>query len=144
MIRDEHFRKLENMYNRLQMSADLKTTLQIEKGTAEVRMPIQENQKHAANALHGMYYFKVLDDSTFFAANSMVEDVFVLTSQFNLHFLRPVVDGFIIAKGTVVHFGKTQIIADGSVFTDNGVLIARGTGTFLRSRINLNAEIGYE
>ena len=37
---------------------------------------------HAAGAVHGSYYFKVLDDACYFAANSLVSDVFVLTVSF--------------------------------------------------------------
>ena len=35
---------------------------------------------HAAGAGHGTIYFKMLDDAAFYAANSMVEEQFVLTT----------------------------------------------------------------
>jgi acyl-coenzyme A thioesterase PaaI-like protein len=35
---------------------------------------------HSIHAVHGSVYFKALDDAAFFAVNSLVEDVFVLTA----------------------------------------------------------------
>ncbi len=45
-------------------------------------------------------YFKALDDAAFFAANSVVEDVFVLTTNFNIQLLRTVTEGTLIATGS--------------------------------------------
>ena len=45
---------------------------------------------HAAGAAHGTIYFKMLDDAAFYAANTLVTDRFLLTTSFNLQFLRPI------------------------------------------------------
>ena len=47
-------------------------------------------------------YRKLLDDATFFAASSLVDDVFVLTASFNIYFLRPISAGTMTARGTIV------------------------------------------
>jgi uncharacterized protein (TIGR00369 family) len=72
-----------------------------------------------------------------------VEDVFVLTTSFNLHLLRPVSSGEMRAVGTVVHQSRSQIIAESVVYDSEGRQISRGTGTFVRGRIRLSPEIGY-
>jgi len=77
----------------------------------------------------------------FFAANSLVEDVFVLTTSFNLYLTRPVSSGLMRAVGRVVNATKSQMIAE-SVLYDDGREIARGSRTFLRSKIALVEEIG--
>jgi uncharacterized protein (TIGR00369 family) len=91
----------------------------------------------------GAVYFKALDDASFFAANSLIESVFVLTVSFNLYFLRPISEGEIVATGRVVSRSKRLIVADGVLVDGRGREIARGSGTFMSSAITLSAEIGY-
>jgi len=143
MPEESHFRKLENMYLSAPMNQLYEPHLTIGEGTAEIVIPVKESHFHAMGAVHGAVYFKIMDDSAFFAANSLVEDVFVLTTSFNLHLLRPVSSGEMRAVGTVVHQSRSQIIADSVVYDSDGRQISRGTGAFVRSRVALSPEIGY-
>jgi len=141
---DEHFRKLERMYHSAPINAFFAPTLRItEEGRAEITMPIKPDFFHAANAVHGSVYFKALDDAAFFAANSLVSDVFVLTVTYNVFLTRPIVDGEMRAAGRVVHRSKNLIIADADLLDSADRQIARGTGTFMRSQIALTPAIGY-
>ena len=140
---EEHFRKLERMYGRAPCNKDLSVTATIDEGSAEIRMPVREPLFHAANAVHGAYYFKLLDDAAFFAANSIVEGVFVLTVSFNIQLLRPVSSGTLISRGTLVRASKTLFFADAIVTNEEGQEISRGSGVFSRSKIRLNEDIGY-
>lgn len=140
---DEHFRKLERMYLAAPTNQYYRPEMRIGDGTAEVRIAVRPDFFHAARAVHGSVYFKALDDATFFAASSVVDDVFVLTAAFNLSLLRPVSEGTLIATGQVVHRSKRLVIADGVLVDDRGKAVARGTGTFLPSTIRLSEEIGY-
>lgn len=119
-------------------------SVQIGEGTAEVSIEVRSDFFHAANAVHGYLYFKVLDDSTFFAVNSLVEDVLVLTVSFNLHFTRPVTKGVLKATAEVVHRSKRLFIAEGVAVDSRGREVGRGSGTFMRSDIRLTPEMGYE
>ena len=76
MANDTHFRKLERMYLGAPINQWYRPTLSISEGSAEVSIAVRPEFFHAANAVHGSVYFKLLDDSAFFAANSLVEDVF--------------------------------------------------------------------
>ncbi len=140
---DEHFRKLERMYSQGPCNRDLAANLVIGRGRAEVRMPVQEHLFHAANAVHGAYYFKLLDDAAFFAVNSVVTEVFVLTVSFNIQLIRPIAKGQLHSVGTLVRASKTLFFADAAVKSDTGKEIARGSGVFSRSKMPLTAEIGY-
>ena len=53
----------------------------IKKGEAHITLPVRKELYHAAGAMHGALYFLALDNAAFFAANSLVEDVFVLNLQ---------------------------------------------------------------
>src|SRR6266540_40087 len=93
MTDDDHFRKLERLYAAAPITQWYGATIEIGDGRAEVRFPIKQEFHHAANAVHGSVYFRALDDSAFFAVNSRVRDVMVLTVSFTVHFMRPVVSG---------------------------------------------------
>ncbi len=140
----EHYRKLERMYLGAKVNDYFAPSMHIGDGKAEVSIEVRPDFFHAANAVHGYLYFKVLDDSTFFAVNSLVEEVFVLTVSFNLHFTRPVTRGVMVATANVVHRSKRLFITEGVAVDSRGREVGRGTGTFMRSDIPLTPEVGYE
>ena len=88
-------------------------------------------------------YGPLMDDAAFFAANSLVEEVFLLTVSFNIYLLRPIVDGILEAHGRVTHRTGRLFFAESSAVAQDGTVIATGSGTFMRSRILLTPEIGY-
>jgi uncharacterized protein (TIGR00369 family) len=119
-------------------------TLTVSEGAAEVRIPLRPEFHHAAGAVHGSVYFKALDDATFFAASSLVREVFVLTANFQLDLLRPVVAGELRAVAKVTENRDRRIIAEGELFDAEGNLVARGKGSFARSKIPLTPALHYE
>lgn len=133
----EHHRRLERMF--LSGPCNQKfdeLRIEISNGHTEVSFEVTPELRHAAGGMHGAYFFKALDDAAFFAANSLVEDVFLLTADFLVQFLRPVSEGRLIATGEVTKPGKTLIFVD-SVVTCDGVEVARGRGSFTRSKMPL-------
>jgi uncharacterized protein (TIGR00369 family) len=88
---------------------------------------------HAANAVHGSHYFKVLDDAAFFAASSLVADNFLLTASFNMYFARPTSGGTLIGKGRVLHRSSRVILAEAVLTDENERELGRGSGSFMRS-----------
>ena len=140
---EEHFRKLERMYLSAAFNEIYQPTLTISEGEAEVSFAAGPHLHHAANAVHGSNYFKALDDAAFFAVNSLVKDVFVLTVTFNIQLLRPISEGRMIATGLVVNAGKTVWVADSTLRDEGGRLLARGTGTFMRSKVALSEIASY-
>lgn len=140
----EHFRRLERMYAAAPINQYFAPKLHIpEAGVAELRMTVRPDFHHAARAAHGAVYFKVLDDATFFATNSIVEDVFVLTVSFNLYLTRPVSEGEIVGRGRVVSRSKRLYLAEGILEDSRGREIARGSGAFMPSTVSLSEDIGY-
>jgi uncharacterized protein (TIGR00369 family) len=139
----EHFRRLEAMYATAPINGFFQPQLEVGAGKAELRIVVRPEFFHSAHAVHGSVYFKALDDAAFFAANSLVEDVFVLTASFNLHLLRPITSGTMIATGTVVHQSRSQILAESVLVDENGKQLARGSGSFARSSIALDEKVGY-
>ena len=144
MTNEEHFRKLERMYASAPLNEYYKPTMHISEGQAEVAIAVRRELFHAANAVHGALYFKCLDDATFFAVNSLVDDVFVLTVSFNLYLLRPISAGEMRATGRVVYRSRQLFVAEAELVDQDGKPIGRGSGTFMRSAMPLSPEIGYK
>jgi len=146
MNQNDHFTKLANMY----LSAPVNTeiykgiSIAIADSRAELTLPINTRYFHAAGAIHGSVYFKLLDDAAFFAVNSLVKDVFVYTVSFNTQLLRPVSGGFVKAIGEVTFKSTNLFIADSLLYDEKGRMVGRGSGNFMRSKIPLSEEIGYK
>jgi len=140
---EDHYRKLERMYAAAPINAYFAPQLRVSRGEAELRIGVREDFHHSAGAMHGVVYFKALDDATFFAANSLVEDIFVLTAHFEIEFLRPVVAGEIKAVGRVTSQEGRRIEAVGELFDEDDKLVGRGRGRFARSKVALTPAVHY-
>jgi uncharacterized protein (TIGR00369 family) len=131
------------MYHTAPINQYYQPKLLVEQERATVELKIRPDFYHAAFAVHGSVYFKLLDDAAFFAVNSVVHDVFVLTAQFDIYFLKPIDQGAVMAKGALVYQSKNSFLAEASLFAEDGSQISRGIGSFIRSKILLNEEVGY-
>lgn len=144
MTREEHYRKLERMYASAPVNEYYAPTMRVSEGRTELIIPVRPDFFHVAGAVHGSVYFKALDDAAFFAVNSLVDDVFVLTVSFNVYLTRPISEGEMKATGRVVHRSRRLFVAESELADSEGQEIARGSGIFMRSTIPLSPELGYE
>ena len=143
MNSEAHFRALERMYLAAPINAFYQPSIRVSEAEATIRIAVQTTQFHAAGAVHGSVYFKMLDDAAFFAANSLESQTFVLTSSFTTYLTRPITDGHITAVGSVVHRSRSQFIAEAVARDDQDRVIARGNGVFVRGSTPLNQAMGY-
>ena len=143
MSDEEHYRKLEHAYASAPVSKLYGSRLTVGDGTAEVRIPVRPEFFHAAGALHGSVYFRALDDAAFFAVNSKVPEVFVLTVSFTVHLVRPVTGGELRSVGRLLHGGGRIFLAESTLYDHAGLLAGQGSGMFTRSAIPLGPAIGY-
>ena len=139
----DHFKKLERMYATAPINAFFAPHLTVSEGRAEVSIAVRPDFFHAASAVHGSVYFKVLDDAAFFAVNSLVTDVFVLTVTYNVYLTRPVTEGVMSATGRVVSRSKNLFVAEAEIVDGRGRSVGRGSGSFMRSTIPLSPSVGY-
>jgi uncharacterized protein (TIGR00369 family) len=139
----EHHRKLERLYAAAPVSRWYGATIAVADGRAEVRLATRPEFYHAAHAVHGSVYFRALDDAAFFAVNSRVREVLVLTVSFTVHFARPVTSGELRAIGRLLHGGGRLFLAEADLLDSAGNLLGRGSGVFARSAIALDESIGY-
>ncbi|URD60210.1 PaaI family thioesterase [Sphingomonas sp. KRR8] len=139
-----HFRALEALYDSAPINRLFESRLSISApGESLIRFEVREDAFHAAGAAHGTLYFKMLDDASFYAANSLVSDRFLLTTAFNLHFTKPMKVGPAEAHGRWISGRRRVFVAEARIVDASGEECARGTGTFLRSHIALAGLPGY-
>lgn len=139
-----HFRALERLYASAPVNRLFPSTLSIpQAGHATIAFDVDERFFHAAGATHGTLYFKMLDDAAFYAANSLVNDRFLLTTGFNLLFTRPIRGGPIRAEGRWLSGKRRIYVAEARLVDEDGEEVGRGTGTFMRSSIPLAHLPGY-
>ncbi|HWL46558.1 MAG TPA: PaaI family thioesterase [Sphingomonadaceae bacterium] len=141
---EAHYRALESLYRAAPINGLFPSRLEIvEAGVSRIRYTMDADVHHAAGAAHGSSYFKMLDDAAFYAANSLVSDRFLLTTAFNLFFTRPIVAGPVVAEGRWISGKRRVLVAEARLIDESGEEAARGTGTFMRSRIPLATLPGY-
>jgi len=109
---------------------------------AVITLPAGKSFHHAGNSLHGSVYFRLLDDACYFAAMSVMEDWFLLTKSFSIEFLRPHFDGLITAKAKLISEEGEKFFCEGELFNNEGKIIAKGSGDFVRSKLPLKELIG--
>lgn len=143
MNTEEHYRRLESMYLAAPINAFYKPRIHVREGIADIEIDVAEKYFHAAGAVHGSVYFKMLDDAAFFASNSCEHEVFVLTTAFTTYLTRPVSSGVMKASGRVVNKTKSQFIAEAVLQDADGKEIARGSGIFVRGKTKLCDALGY-
>ena len=141
--KSDHYIKLENMMHAAPFMKLTGARVEIEEGQATITLPVRSEFHHAAGAMHGALYFLALDNAAFFAANSLVEDVFVLTTSFTTYLTRPVSEGVVTAYGKVVNTNRSQFICESVLYDDHRREIARASGIFVRGKVPLSEKIGY-
>ena len=144
MTTSDHYHKLENMMHSSPFVTLTGARVTVKKGEAKITLPIRKEFYHAAGAMHGALYFLALDNAAFFAASSLVEDVFVLTATLTTYITRPVSEGVVTAIGKVVNKNRSQFIGESVLYDDQDKEIARASGIFVRSKIPLSEKIGYK
>jgi uncharacterized protein (TIGR00369 family) len=140
-----HYRGLEAMFRAAPVNLIIDSQLTIiGEGEARIEFPIDPKLFHAGGGIHGVVHYKAMSDAAFYAANSLFTDRILLTSSFNLNFIKPVVVGPLIAEGRWVSGRKRILVADAKLIDGEGEIVARGTGTFAPSSLLLSSLKDYQ
>lgn len=145
MPNQPHYRRLEKLYYSAPINQDFfeSSRIKVSKNTATLELKVSEKHHHAANAMHGAVYFKLMDDAAYFASASVENEFFILTKSYQIEFLRPVVSSVVKATGTVVSHTDEETVAIAELFNDQGKLVARGKGIFVKGDKRLDSISGF-
>jgi pimeloyl-ACP methyl ester carboxylesterase/acyl-coenzyme A thioesterase PaaI-like protein len=130
------YRKLEYMYHHAPVNRLFKPRLSVKNGESIIYSPVLSNYFHAGASLHGAVYFKMLDDAAFFACQSLETTSFMLTGEFTTRFLKPVKDGTLKATG-IFEASQGKKFNASAILENNGEIVARGSGTFIKTGITI-------
>ena len=144
MDRDPHFVALEMMHLSAPINEFYRPRIEVSDSEASIEIDLSEKLFHAANAVHGSIYFKMLDDAAFFAANSLEREVFVLTTSFTTYLTRPISSGTMRSVGRVVNQNRSQYIAEAIAYNSDGKEVGRGSGIIVRGNAPLSGVSGYD
>ncbi len=96
-----------------------------------IRVPITPLIYNPLQIVHGGMTATLLDSAMGGAAMQVLsDDLTAVTSQLNIHYLRPGVGSFLECQASVVHAGKQLLVVEGHAYDDKKRLIAKATGTF--------------
>lgn len=64
----EHYRRLERLYHKAKVQELFNgSSISVSHSRSELTLPVEPKYFHGANAMHGAFYFKLLDDAAYFA-----------------------------------------------------------------------------
>ncbi|HSP81434.1 MAG TPA: PaaI family thioesterase [Myxococcaceae bacterium] len=112
--------------------------LVVRKGEASLEMPVLEAFYNGGHLLHGSAYFKGLDETAWFAANSLAGQFALATTSFNTYILRSVRKGNLQVRARVISATQNLVIVESDMFNDSDTLVARGSGTFQPTQIPIS------
>jgi uncharacterized protein (TIGR00369 family) len=140
-----HYSGLEALFRASAINQIFESKLTIcGEGETRIDFVIDSKLFHVAGGIHGVVHYKAMSDAAFYAANSLFTDRFLLTSSFNLNFIKAVTVGPLVAEGRWVSGRKRILIADARLIDGEGEVVARGTGTFAPSSLLLSSFKEYQ
>jgi acyl-coenzyme A thioesterase PaaI-like protein len=135
---EDHFERLERLYLAAPYNDLHDPGIRVASGEADIVIPIQDKLSHPAG-IPGTVILKAMNDSAAFAANSLVEQHYVLTASFEVSLTGVVPRGEIIARGRFVGMSGDKYLAESMLTDVDGKEIGRGHGTFVVSSIELDS-----
>ena len=103
-------------------------------GSAELKVPIRDDLKQQHGFLHGGVISYAADNALTYAGGSALGPG-VVTSEFKINYMRPVMGDFIVARATVIYAGKSQAVCRCDIYAVTGTaenLCATAQGTITK------------
>ena len=109
-------------------------------GEVTLKIPITPDLLQQYGFVHGGVLGYAADNALSFAGGSVMQ-MAIVSSEYKVNFVRPCVGDFLLAKGSVLHAGKTQAVCRADIFVSkDGVekLCATAQGTIVK--VNLEGK----
>ena len=105
--------------------------IEVKKGWAKIRLPFTEKLANGLGVAHGGAIFSPADSAVGMALVGMIDkDENISTLEMKINYLKPFVEGEIIAEAKIVHKGTMTAIGDVEVRDEKDNLIAKGLATY--------------
>jgi uncharacterized protein (TIGR00369 family) len=101
-------------------------------GESTVTIEVQRKHLQPYGIVHGGVFASLIDATAFWAAYTQLPEELEMTSvDLKLNYLAPLAAGRMLARGKCLRAGNTLYLAEASVSTDAGQLLAHGTSTLM-------------
>ena len=87
---------------------------------AELRLAVRHELKQQYGFVHGGVLSYLADNALTYAGGSALSGQGIVTSEFKINYLRPAQGDALLARASVIHAGKTQIVCRCDVFAVTG------------------------
>ena len=115
--------------------------IEIKKGWAKVRLPIEEKLTNAIGLVHGGAIFSSADSAVGMALIGMINrNENISTLEMKINYMKPVNGREIIAEARIIHRGSQTAIGDGEVRDEDQNLVSKGLATYAIFKKNLLQE----
>jgi len=115
--------------------------LEIKKGWAKVRLPIEEKLTNAIGLVHGGAIFSLADSAVGMALVGMIHrNENISTLEMKINYMKPVKGREIIAEAMIIHRGTQTAIGDVEVRDEEQNFISKGLATYAISKKDLLRE----
>jgi uncharacterized protein (TIGR00369 family) len=108
--------------------------MEVKRGQSEITVEIEVEEKHlqALGMVHGGAIASILDSAIGLNINKELvgKGKLAITSQLNVHYLKPVYGGRIIAKARPLFIGSKVAVGYGELKDEKGETVAVATSTF--------------
>jgi uncharacterized protein (TIGR00369 family) len=105
--------------------------VEIRKGWARLRIPIDQKLTNAIGLVHGGAIFSAADSAVGMALVGMInQNENISTLEMKINYLKPIKGGELIAEAKIVHKGTQTAIGDVDVRDENDALVAKGLATY--------------
>jgi uncharacterized protein (TIGR00369 family) len=107
--------------------------ISLEIGRVVVDLPVTQKVLNSMNYLHGGAMAALADTTMGFAAFTVLErGEATTTMEFKINFLRPVFEGTVRCTATVLKGGQTAKVIESETVDEQGRLICKAIGTWIR------------
>jgi acyl-CoA thioesterase len=109
--------------------------MEIKKGWARVRLPIEKKLTNAIGLVHGGAIFSVADSAVGMALVGLTQrDENISTLEMKINYMKPVKGREIIAEAKIIHKGTQTAVGEVEVRDENNNFISRGLATYAISK----------
>jgi len=113
----------------------------IEKGSAEISLPVRKEMTNPYGNIHGGMMSLVVDEAIGWAVISLDAEHHYTSMNLDVDFLYAIKEGdSLIAKSSVVRYGKKIVNAECSVYDKKGNLLAKGHSNLIATGMHIKGE----
>lgn len=110
-----------------------------EKGKSVITQPVNSALIKKTERMHGMFYFKLIDEATHAALQAYEEEFLLVTANLSMNMTKGVkLDDVITAEGKYITNSKRLFTGEAILKNQNGEVVGHGAATFAKSRVKLN------